>query len=156
MRHCYDSKKIFYTMTNSLWHSDGYDSLIRWVFVIHGCIDGYSRRVVFLESSDNNWSQNVLKLFFNVINNDGGLRLSRIRVDYDVETVFVCECDGWKRSSARNQRIERVWSDFFEKGAEYFYERSYHDFSFTIRIWPEKPIYLRGGLGTSSIISDWY
>ena len=72
------------------------------------------------------------------------MRLSRIRVDYDVETVFVCDAMVEKggegrnsfiaRSSARNQRIGRVWSDFFEKGAEYFYERSYYDFSFIIRI----------------------
>ena len=32
-----------------------------------------------------------------------------------------------------------------------FYERSYHNLNF-IRIWPGKPNFLRGGLGSSSII----
>ena len=32
---------------NSLWHVDGHHSLIRWRFVIHGCIDGFSRMVTF-------------------------------------------------------------------------------------------------------------
>ena len=27
---------------NSLWHIDGHHSLIRWGFVVHGCIDGFS------------------------------------------------------------------------------------------------------------------
>ena len=30
----------------------------------------------------------------------------------------------------------------------------YYNLSF-IRIWPEKPLFLRGGLGSSSIILDW-
>ena len=27
---------------NSLWHNDGLHKLIKWGFVIHSCIDGYS------------------------------------------------------------------------------------------------------------------
>ena len=34
---------------NSLWHLDGHHSLIRWGFVVYGCIDGFSRRVMFLK-----------------------------------------------------------------------------------------------------------
>ena len=37
--------------TNSLWHIDGNHKLIRWNFVIHGGIDGYSRKIVFLKCS---------------------------------------------------------------------------------------------------------
>ena len=33
--------------------------------------------------------------------------------------------------------------------------RSYHNLSF-IRIWTEKPLFLRGGLGWSSIVWDWH
>ena len=32
----------------SLWHLDGNHKIIRWGFVIHGCVDGYSQRVRFL------------------------------------------------------------------------------------------------------------
>lgn len=30
---------------NALWHIDGHHKLIDWGFVIHGCVDGYSRMV---------------------------------------------------------------------------------------------------------------
>ena len=33
--------------TLALWHIDGNHKLIRWRFVVHGGIDGFSRRVVF-------------------------------------------------------------------------------------------------------------
>ena len=36
---------------------------------------------------------------------------------------------------------------------KHFYERGYHNLNF-IRIWPEKPVFLRGVLGSSSIIWD--
>lgn len=41
---------------NYLWHVDGYDKLKPFGFCIHGCIDGYSRRIMWLEvaSSNNN------------------------------------------------------------------------------------------------------
>nr|XP_058962207.1 uncharacterized protein LOC131789152 [Pocillopora verrucosa] len=107
---------------NSLWHLDGHHSLIRWGFVIHGCMDGFSRRVVFLRCSNNNLSQTVLELFLKAIEKDG-LWPSRIRVDYGVENVLVCdamvEARGEGRGSfiagpsTRNQRIERLWRDVF-------------------------------------------
>lgn len=33
---------------NYVWHMDGNHKLIRWKFVIHGAVDGYSRLVTFL------------------------------------------------------------------------------------------------------------
>jgi hypothetical protein len=36
---------------------------IRWRFIIHGCIDGYSRVIVYLACSVDNTSVTVLKLF---------------------------------------------------------------------------------------------
>ena len=33
----------------SLWHLDGNHKLIRWEFVSHGCLDGYSRRIYVFE-----------------------------------------------------------------------------------------------------------
>lgn len=32
---------------HALWHLDGHHKLILWGFVIHGCVDGYSRAVCF-------------------------------------------------------------------------------------------------------------
>lgn len=48
---------------NSLWHIDGHHSLIRWLFVVHGGIDGYSRTVVFLTCNTNNRASAVYQDF---------------------------------------------------------------------------------------------
>lgn len=42
-----------------LRHLDGHHKLIRWRFVIHGAIDGYSRVVVFLRCNTNNRGENM-------------------------------------------------------------------------------------------------
>ncbi len=48
---------------NSLWHIDGHHKLIRWRFVIHGGVDGYSRLMVYLRCSMNNKSATVMTEF---------------------------------------------------------------------------------------------
>ena len=48
---------------NSLWHLDGHHKLIRWKFVTHGAIDGYSRTVIYLKCADNNRAGTVLSAF---------------------------------------------------------------------------------------------
>ena len=57
---------------NSLWHIDGHHSLVRWKFVIHGCIDGFSRKIMFLQCNTNNKALTVLHLFLESIDNHGG------------------------------------------------------------------------------------
>ena len=54
---------------NSLWYLDGHHSLICRGLVVHGCIDGFSRRIMFLHCSPNNLSETVLSLFL-----DAGFR----------------------------------------------------------------------------------
>ena len=34
---------------SSMWHVDGNDKLIGFGFYIHGCVDGYSRKVIWLK-----------------------------------------------------------------------------------------------------------
>ena len=128
-------RKYFVPWPNSLWHMDGHHSLIRWGFVIHGCIDGYSRRINFLHCSTNNLATTVLSLFEDAIQRDGGLWPSRIRVDHGVENVAVCDAMVAMRgegrgsfiagSSCRNQRIERLWRDVFRCVSHIFYYTFY-------------------------------
>jgi len=48
---------------NSVWHLDGNHKLIRYKFVIHGAVDGFSRLIFFLKYSTNNRAGTVLQCF---------------------------------------------------------------------------------------------
>ena len=119
---------------NSLWHMDGHHSLIRWRIVIHGCIDGYSRLVLYLKAQNNNRSNTVLDLFIPATEQYG--LPSRVRSDKGGENVKVCEYMVRRRGTGRhshiagksthNQRIERLWRDVFRCVASTFHSLFYY------------------------------
>lgn len=104
---------------NALWHLDGNHKLIRWKFVIHAAIDGYSRLITFIHCSGNNKASTVFRYFKGGIDNFGVP--SRVRADRGGENVlvkqFMNEYRGEDRGSfiagksVHNQRIERLWVD---------------------------------------------
>ena len=49
---------------NYLWHLDGYDKLKPFGFPIHGCIDGFSRRILWLRVGHSNNNPRVISSFF--------------------------------------------------------------------------------------------
>lgn len=49
--------------SNFIWHVDGNHKSILWKLVVHGAIDGYSRMLMLLNSSDNNRAETVKNLF---------------------------------------------------------------------------------------------
>ena len=114
---------------NALWHMDGHHKLIRWGFVIHGCIDGYTRRLMFLKYSTNNLATTVFNLFENAVQSFG--IPSRVRGDLGGENVdvawFMISMKGAGRGSfiagksCHNQRIERFWRDLFHGCIFIFY-----------------------------------
>ena len=73
----------------------------------------------------------MLNLFIDATQNYGGRWPSRIRVDYGVENVLVCDAMTKKREegcssfiagpSTRNQRIERLWRDVLRCVIHMFY-----------------------------------
>ena len=119
---------------NALWHVDGHHKLIRWRFVIHGCIDGYSRLILYLRCSTNNRSATVLELFENAVRSFG--LPSRVRCDKGVENFHMCEYMIRNRGTGRhsviagasthNQRIERLWRDVYRCVASTFHSLFYH------------------------------
>ena len=121
---------------NSLWHLDGYHKLIRWNFVIHGAIDGFSRLIVYMKVSANNKARTVLSAFTSAVREFG--IPSRIRTDRGGENLMVSR---WmlehplrgpdRRSviagrSVHNQRIERLWRDLYSGCICFFYSFFYY------------------------------
>lgn len=114
---------------HALWHIDGHHKLKNWKIATHGCIDGYSRYIVYLNAADNNSSTTVVNLFNQAVH-DLGFFPSRVRGDYGGENIQVAlrmvENNGVDRgsficgTSTRNQRIERLWRDYHEQVTSVF------------------------------------
>ena len=49
---------------NFLWHMDGYNKLILFGFSIHGGIDGFSRKILWLELVTTNKNPTVIAYYF--------------------------------------------------------------------------------------------
>ena len=110
---------------NYLWHIDGYDKMKPFGFCVHGAIDGYSRKILWLEvSSSNNDPGIITKYYLDYVRQIGGT--SRvIRADRGTENGNIAVTQHFFRRLARddfgaeksfmygrstaNQRIEAWW-----------------------------------------------
>uniref|UniRef100_A0A8C4RTA1 Integrase core domain-containing protein n=1 Tax=Erpetoichthys calabaricus TaxID=27687 RepID=A0A8C4RTA1_ERPCA len=106
---------------------DSNHKLIPWRFVFHGCVDGYSRTIVYIEASNNNSASTVLTFFLEGVRNFG-LPL-RVRGDASSENVLVERYMISERGhvgsfivgrSVHNQRIERLWAELNRAVTSYF------------------------------------
>ena len=111
---------------NHCWHADGYDKLKPYGFPIHGCIDGFSHRILWLEIvSSNNDPRVVAKLFFNCVK-ELQFCPTVLRTDRGTENGIMATTQCFLRrnhqdshsevkahrygSSHSNQRIEAWWT----------------------------------------------
>ena len=99
-----------------LWHFDGNHKLVKWLFVVHGCVDGYTRIPVYLACCTNNEAVTAFAHFIKAVENWG--LPSRTHCDQGSENVdvvkYMLHTRGVRRGSAlvgksvHNQRIERL------------------------------------------------
>ena len=111
---------------NYLWHINGYDKLKPFGFCIHGAIDGFSRRVLWLDvGPTNNDASVICQYFIDCVRQLGGTARI-IRADHGTENGKVAAVqlrffrrnaqDDWAGmnsflygKSVSNQRIEAWW-----------------------------------------------
>ena len=68
---------------NALWHIDGNEKLKPWGFYVHGCIDGFSRLIIYLVCASNKRAKTVESFFKHSIQFYGWP--SRVRGDFGTE-----------------------------------------------------------------------
>ena len=112
---------------NFTWHADGYDKLKPFEFAVHGCVDGYSRRVLWLKVSHTNNNPSVIASYF--LETATSLRVCPALLQTDCGTengsmaaiqTLLRQNDSDRherqshryRSSISNQRRECWWSHF--------------------------------------------
>lgn len=102
---------------NHLWHMDTDHKLISWRFVIHGCVDGFSRNILYLRCCLDNTANTAAECFLEGVKEYGVP--SRVRGDHGTENRqvarFMLRVRGCSRGSfisgrsVHNQRIEYMW-----------------------------------------------
>ena len=103
-------------------------------FIVHVCIDGFSRLITHCKCCDNNKAETVLRLFEESTKTCG--LPSRARCDFGMENVlvaqFMLERRGLDRgsiitgSSVHNCRVERAHRDVYA-GVLCFYANLFHE-----------------------------
>lgn len=120
---------------NYIWHLDGYDKLKPFGICIHGCIDGFSRKIVWLNAFTTNSDPKVIGGYFmEAVERAGGCPRV-VRGDKGTENVKVRDVQHFLRrniqdgssiasyidgASTANQRIESWWG-FLRKQCVEFY-----------------------------------
>lgn len=128
VRRCRAVHRRVYSVSRPLapWHFDGKHKLIRWHFVVHGCVDSFTRIPVFLSCSTNNKASTVLACFMDAVGQWG--LPSRVRCHRGGENVdvvqYMLERRGTGRGSALDGRIHNqrsLWRDVFTDVLELFH-----------------------------------
>ena len=91
---------------NHLWHIDGYDKLKPFGFCIHGAIDGFSRRILWLDVGPTNNDPSVIcQYFIDCVRQLGGTARV-IRADHGTENGYVAAAQRFFRRNAQDDLAE--------------------------------------------------
>ena len=119
-------RQYFARGPNYVWHIDGYDKLKPYGFSIHGAIDGFSRRIMWLRLDRSNKEPvGISSIYVNCLKEIGGVP-RKVVGDYGTENIYVAAGQRFFRRnhldasagyhsfkygrSVSNQRIEALWS----------------------------------------------
>lgn len=121
---------------NFLWHLDGYDKLKPFGFAIHGCIDDFSRMIIWLEVGTSNNDPKITahyylksikqeKLLPTIVRSDHGsenvsIESPQIELRQSHRDQFAREKSFIKGRSVRNQRIESYWGQMRKHTADFY------------------------------------
>ena len=127
-------RRYFAQGPNYIWHVDSYDKLKPYGICINGCIDGFSRKIIWLKAAYTSSDPHVIGGDF-VDGADWWLS-SDIRTDLGTENVVVRDIQTFLRrhdndnrsgdrsyiagTSTSNQRIESWWGILRKEGMEYW------------------------------------
>lgn len=103
---------------NAVWHCDGYDKVKPYGLCIHGCIDGFSRQLIWLQVYRTNNDPKIIGSYYmdaveftggapRVMRTDMGTENGLIEV---LQTALVGDNSFRYGKSTANQRIECFWS----------------------------------------------
>ena len=114
---------------NYAWHCDGYDKLKPFGFPIHGCIDGWSRKVLWLYvTRSNNQPNNIAAYFLDAVDEPNGCPVDLVR-DLGTENGIMAAAQAFFRNdensqryvaSPRNKRIEYWWAQYSRSSAAWW------------------------------------
>ncbi|XP_046840005.1 uncharacterized protein LOC124434166 [Xenia sp. Carnegie-2017] len=105
---------------NYAWHCDGYDKMKPFGFPIHGCIDGWSRKILWLKvTRSNNHPGDIASFYLDAVEHFGGCPVDLV-TDLGTENGIMAAIQSFFRDvdshryvpSPRNQRIESWWGLF--------------------------------------------
>ncbi|XP_057311869.1 uncharacterized protein LOC130649584 [Hydractinia symbiolongicarpus] len=135
-KHRFKRRKYFSRGPNFVWHMDGYDKLKPFGFAIHGAIDGWSRKILWLNVGASNNNPKIIAAYFLKCVTRLQSTSRCIRADRGSENVVVggiqrfFRRDGEDDSSGeksfrygpstRNQRIESWWCQFRKNRCNYW------------------------------------
>ncbi|XP_048124321.1 uncharacterized protein LOC125310724 [Alosa alosa] len=129
-------RQYFSRGPNFIWHIDSYDKLKPYGICINGCIDGYSRKIIWLRAAFTNSDPRVVGGYYTeAIERVGGYpRL--LRTDMGTENVVLRDMQVYLRRndednragqssfltgvSTANQRIESWWGVMRRQGMEHW------------------------------------
>ena len=126
---------------NYIWHLDSYDKLKPFGFCINGCIDGFSRKLLWLNVYTTNNDPKVIGSYFmEAVCQLKGCPV-KVRGDKGTENVFVKKFQRLLRRSAdgemnmnsylegvstANQRIESFWAQLRKQCIEFWLDLFYN------------------------------